>query len=248
MARTPHAARSSHSLQPADRLLRLKAMKYRIALLFTAVLLLPATSLASSPERQVSGNRLISKSSPAVTIEVPAAARYLGAERWDLYDIADCELHLFVEADESRQVKRLYWIQFEGYLPTNTHIYDYSDDQPVTFAGLPFRQRTHVGPTNNTPRAGSDGERVRQMLARAGYRLAPEAMNVRLVHLLDDANRQELMFIYGEDLALSGKTLAQLKDGEAFRPAWKEVERGLVERAMSRIKLHDSQETPGRGQ
>ncbi len=195
------------------------------------------TAEAAAPEREVQGNRLISKSDPAITIEVPAGAKYLGAERWDLYGIADCELHLYVEADDNKQVKRLYWIQFEGYLPTNTHTYDYSKDEPVQFAGLPFHQRTHVGPTNNTPRAGSDGERVRQMLARAGYHYAPEVMNVRLVHLLDDAKRKELMFIYGEDLALSGHTTSQLKDGEGFRPAWKAVEKGLVERAMSRIKL-----------
>jgi hypothetical protein len=192
---------------------------------------------AAAPEREVRGNRLISRSDPAITIEVPAAAKYLGAERWDLYDIADCELHLFVEADDNKQVKRLYWIQFEGYLPTNTHSYNYSKDVPVTFAGLPFHQRTHVGPTNNTPRAGGDGERVRQMLARGGYRYAPEVMNVRLVHLLDDTRRKELMLIYGEDLAPTGYTTAKLKDGEQFRPEWKDVEKGLVERAMTRIKL-----------
>jgi hypothetical protein len=212
-------------------------MKHHSSALFVALLLGASSVHAAAPEREVHGNRVISRSDPAVTIEVPAAARYLGAERWDLYGIADCELHLFVEADDTRQVTRLYWIQFEGYLPDNTHTYDYSSDESVTFAGLPFHQRTHAGPTSNTPRAGSDGERVRQMLARAGYRLAPEAMNVRLVHLLDDARRKELMFIYGEDLAASGKTVAQIKDGDTYRPEWKAVEKGLVERAMSRIQL-----------
>jgi hypothetical protein len=182
-------------------------------------------------------HRVISRANPALTIEVPTSATYLGAERWDLYGIADCELHLFVEADAAKQVQRLYWIQFEGYLPSNTHRYDYSSDLPVTFAGLLFHQRTHVGTTNHTPRAGSDGERVRQMLARAGYTLAPQVMNVRLVHLLDDEKRRELMFIYGENLALSGHTIATLKQGDAFLPAWKEVEQGLVERAMQKIKL-----------
>jgi hypothetical protein len=196
-----------------------------------------ASAQVAAPERQVSGNRLISKSDPAVVIEVPKAAKYLGAERWNLYDVADCELHLFVEVDDDKQVERLYWIQFEGYLPTNTHSYDYSKDDSVTFAGRTFHKRTYVGPTNNTPRAGGDGERVRQMLARAGYRLAPEVMNVRLVHLLDDTKRKELMFIYGENLALSGHTVAQLKDGETYLPGWAPVEKGLVDRAMKRIEV-----------
>jgi hypothetical protein len=203
------------------------------AVMFSILLL----AHAAAPERRVTGNRLISNSDPAITIEVPASARYLGAERWDLYGVADCELHLFVEADEDKQVKALYWIQFEGYLPQNTHTYDYSDDEPVTFAGLPFYQRTHFGPTNNVPRAGGDGERVRQMLARAGYRLAPEAMNVRLVHLLDDTRRKELMIIYGEDLARSGYRSEQLKDGDKPRAEWTDVEKGLVERAMKRIRI-----------
>lgn len=196
-----------------------------------------ASAQVAAPEREVDGNQLISKSDPAVVIKVPKAAKYLGAERWNLYDIADCELHLFVEADADKQVERLYWIQFEGYLPTNTHIYDYSKDDPVTFAGRPFHKRTYVGASNNTPRPGGDGERVRQMLARAGYRLAPEVMNVRLVHLLDDAKRKELMFIYGENLALSGHTAAELKEGETFRPGWAAVELALLDRAMKRIKV-----------
>jgi hypothetical protein len=59
-------------------------------------------------------------------IQVPRLAAYLGAERWDLYDVADCELHLFVEAYPDKTVKAMYWIQFEAYLPTNEHTYDYS--------------------------------------------------------------------------------------------------------------------------
>jgi hypothetical protein len=192
---------------------------------------------ARAPERAVKGNRLISKSDPAITIQVPRSAVYLGAERWDLYDVADCELHLFVEAYPDRTVKAMYWIQFEAYLPTNEHSYDYSEDQPVTFAGRRFWKSANFGPTNNTPRAGSDGERTRQMLARAGYKLPAERMSVRLVHLLDESRRKELMIIYGEDLALSGYTVAQLLDGKEPRPEWKAVEQQLVERAMKRIKL-----------
>ena len=181
---------------------------------------------AKAPEREVKGNRLISKSNPAITIEVPRSAVYLGAERWDLYDVADCELHLFVEASPDKVVKAMYWIQFEAYLPTNEHTYDYGKDEPVIF-----------GATNNTPRAGGDGERTRQMLARAGYKLPAERMSVRLVHLLDESRRKELMIIYAEDLAPSGYTAAQLLDGTEPRPEWKAVEKGLVERAMKRIKL-----------
>jgi len=192
---------------------------------------------AKAPEREVKGNRVISTSAPAIEIQVPRSAVYLGAERWDLYDVADCELHLFVEAYPDKTVKAMYWIQFEAYLPTNEHTYDYSEDEPVTFGGRPFWKSSNFGPTNNTPRAGGDGERTRQMLSRAGYKLPAERMSVRLVHLVDESRRKELMVIYAEDLAPSGYTAAQLRDGNEPRPEWKAVEQGLVERAMSRIKL-----------
>jgi hypothetical protein len=192
---------------------------------------------AKAPEREVKGNRLISNNDPAISIEVPRSAVYLGAERWDLYDVADCELHLFVEANPDKTVKAMYWIQFEAYLPTNDHTYDYSKDEPVSFADRPFWKSSNFGPTNNTPRAGGDGERTRQMLARAGYKLPAERMSVRLVHLPDESRRKELMIIYAEDLAPSGYTSAQLLDGKEPRAEWKVIEQGLAERAMKRIRL-----------
>ena len=196
-----------------------------------------STVLAAPPERQVKGNHLISRSDPAIAITVPRSFKYLGAERWDLYDIADCELHLFIEADRHKVVKSLYWIQFEGYLPSNTHIYDYSKDTAVTFAGQPFWQRARFGPSNEATRAGSDGERVRQMVERAGYQLPPHSMNVRLVRVLDEARRKELMFIYGEDLGRQGYTTEQLMDGEKPGQAWAGIEKDLIERARSRIRI-----------
>ena len=44
--------------------------------------------------------------------------QYVGADRWVLYGIADCELHAFVEADQRKNVQSLYWVQFEDLTPT----------------------------------------------------------------------------------------------------------------------------------
>jgi hypothetical protein len=191
---------------------------------------------AAAPERVVEGNRLISRSDPSVTIRLPRNVKYLGADRWNLYDIADCELHVFVEADQTRNVKALYWVQFEGYLPSNTHAYDYSKDSPVTFAGRPFFQRARFGP-DQAPKPTSDGAHVRAIVERAGYKFPAHSMNVRLVHLLDETRRKELMFIYAEDLAPTGKTSEQLLDGKEPKPEWQAIEQALVERAMKRIRI-----------
>ena len=80
-----------------------------------------------NPERKVEGNAIVSESDPKVRIELPKSVQYVGAGRWVLYGIADCELHAFVEADERKNVQRLYWVQFEGYIPTKPklkHQYD----------------------------------------------------------------------------------------------------------------------------
>jgi hypothetical protein len=69
-----------------------------------------------------------SERDPKVRIQLPKSAQYVGADRWVLYGIADCELHAFVDADRQKNVQRLYWVQFEGYLPTKPelkHKYDY---------------------------------------------------------------------------------------------------------------------------
>jgi hypothetical protein len=38
-------------------------------------------------------------------------------------------------------------------------------------------------------------------------------MSVRLVHLLDEEKRKELMFIYSEDVASTGHTASELRSG-----------------------------------
>src|SRR4051812_47096680 len=82
---------------------------------------------AQAPERKVSGSVITSARDPKVRIQVPKETKYVGADRWMLYAIADCELHAWVEADASKHVTRLYWVQFEGYVPEKPelkHTYD----------------------------------------------------------------------------------------------------------------------------
>jgi hypothetical protein len=88
----------------------------------------------SGPERTVNGDVITSAREPAVRIELPKAVNYLGAERFVLYGIADCELHGWVEADAGKKVSRLYWVEFEGYLATKPELHHTYDS--VRHAGL----------------------------------------------------------------------------------------------------------------
>jgi hypothetical protein len=183
------------------------------------------------------------RGTPAVEVTLPKSAKYVGGERFTLYDNADCELHVFVEADAKRRVRRLYWVQFEEFLarkPDARYSYGAHDkrmnlwDQPVWVA-------TGFGRSDQSSRPGSDRDHVNALLARAGYSSPPTVMQVRMVRLLDDDGkgygRRELMLIYGEDLDVTHENYAALGGDGAETARWKSIEPALIERASTRFKL-----------
>jgi hypothetical protein len=205
----------------------------------TAILLIVSLyAQAERPERKVDHNVIISQNDPAVRIELPKSARYVGADRWVLYGIADCELHGFVEADKQKQVQQLYWVQFEGYLPSKPDLHhQYDSPTHTTIGGLDFYVDTWVRGNDERFDAGSDREHIESMIHNKGYSMPPGMMYVRLVHLLDDQKRKELMIIYGEDLAPTGFTVADLQKGGKAYDQWPALQKTLLERAHERIKL-----------
>jgi len=65
-------------------------------------------------------------------------------------------------------------------------------------------------------------------------------ISVRLVHLLDEQKRKELMFIYAEDVAPTGFTTADLKKGGKAYDQWPATEKSLIERAEKKIKIEQT--------
>lgn len=194
-----------------------------------------AASLA--PERKAEHNVLVSQENPSVHITLPAQAQHVGAHRWVLYDVADCELHVFVEADKQQKVERLYWIQFEGYIPSRPESrYDYSRDSTTTIADKEFFVRPRFGESQEKGKPGSDLEQVQRLLRENGYTLPDHMVNTRFVHLFDD-RRKELMIIYAEDMAPLGLTTQQLLPGGLAEERWPEISKQVVESAKSRIAL-----------
>jgi hypothetical protein len=193
---------------------------------------------AGQPERKVEGTTILSERDPRVRIQLPKSAQYVGADRWELYGVADCEVHSFVEADAQKNVQTLYWIQFEGYLPARPGVkYDYDSPQHTKIGGLDFYVDTWVRSNDAATRPGSDREHVQKLVAAKGYKIPAGMMYVRLVHLLDEAKRKELMIIYGEDLAPTGLAPAELGEGGRAHGRWAEIAGGLVQRAEQKIKL-----------
>ena len=194
-----------------------------------------------SPVRAVVGNSVVSQSDPAVTVEVPAGGRYVGADRWILYGYDDVELHVFAEADADNRVRNLHWIQFEAYIPERpelSHAGHYDSSRRILVDGLEFYLDAWVRSQHEVAPVGSDLEHVDALLRDKGYDAPADAMYVRLVHLPDAAKRKELMIIYVEDLGPTGLTAADLDEGGPARDRWPDIEQQLIERALAGLTLH----------
>jgi hypothetical protein len=193
---------------------------------------------ARVPERKVEKNVISSERDPKVRITLPETVQYVGADRWDLLGIADCELHAFVDADENKNVTRLYWVQFEQYLPSKPDLHhQYDSPRHATIGGLDFYVDLWAKFTDKKPTPGSDGEHIRTLIQAKGYKLPATVAYVRLVHLLDEQKRKELMIIYAEDLALNAFSDGELANLRDSRAQLLMNGKGLVERATQKVAI-----------
>jgi len=185
------------------------------------------------PERTVSGQTLTSMHAPAVALEFAPGFAYAGAQRFLLYGVASAEQHFFVDADADKRIRRMYWVQFEGYLPDNTSTYDYSKSQGrAQIGGLEFFTDTYAAAVTPPRRPDSDGARARELLQSKGYRYPAEVLSIRLVHLTDATRRAELMIIYAEDLASFGVTAEQVAE-----PKMQELSAEILKRARQNLRV-----------
>jgi len=192
----------------------------------------------AKPERTVQDNVITSERSPKVRVRLPESAKYVGADRWVLYDIADCELHAFVDADAQKNVQRLYWVQFEGYVPSRSDLHHtYDSPRHATIGGWDFYVDSWVRAKAEETRAGSDFQHIVNLIEAKGYQLPAGMMYVRFVHLLDEQKQQELMIIYAEDLMGIGYSAADLQKGGRFYDRWPSLDEALVERGENAFSL-----------
>lgn len=197
------------------------------------------SNTSAQQARSVKGQVLTSTALPAVQLEFGKEFQYAGSQDFILYGVARAEQHFFVEADAKQNLKRFYWVQFEGYLPDNTNSYRYQSTKVVKLGGLDFIADSYARNLKaNASRPDSDGARAKAFLESKGYRWASdEVLMQRLVHLVDEAKRNELMVIYAEDLSSRGLTSADLLPGGKAAAQWEEVAAGLLERAQKGMQV-----------
>lgn len=173
------------------------------ALFLLASTLFPQTSSDPSRMRQVRGQTLLSPEPPNASLTVAKEFHYVGGQKVNLYGNADAEQHVFVKSGDRGVVQRFYWIQFEHFLPSNTHTYDYAPTRTVEIGGLTFVYDAKSWPQYKSMQAEdatSDGAAVERLLEQHGLSFPARAVRVRMFHLPTPDHRSELMIIYGEAL------------------------------------------------
>ena len=191
-------------------------------------------------QASVEGSVLSSSGFPTGAISMAPTLTYVGRDLFVLYGVASCEIHLFVEAARDGRVLRLYWFQFEGYLPSwIPRSYDYSDDAYRTPIGdKEFYDSVsyyNVTDSRDEWRADSDIMHVIRLLKSQGYRLEDDVMRIRFVHL-DEEKKKELMIIYMEDLAQHDLTVSRF-DGPEGQSRWDDIQAAMRVRALSGMTI-----------
>ena len=201
-----------------------------------ALLLLLTLPVTLQAQRLVEDNRIISEALPQAVIEVADDLMYAGMQQFVLHDVADCEQHFFVELDGMR-IKRLLLIQFEGFIEGVPNTYSYGGEL-VTHSGQSwYRGTAAVTLPAVEPRPDSDGARGRTFLRDKGWTLGPDIYSQRLVWLLDDPPKNEVIVIYTEDLADHGLTAADVKRGGQDFKRWPALDAMLQERTAASFKI-----------
>src|SRR5262249_16209016 len=112
----------------------------------------------------------------------------------------------------------------------------------------PRRSRLAVSSSSRTPGPGTaktiPAARTRTAIALApflekkGHRMvSDDVLTQRLVHLVDEQRRNELMIIYMEDLAAMKLTAKDLAPGGRAAAQWDDIAKGLLERALKGMEI-----------
>jgi hypothetical protein len=166
-----------------------------------------AQSDADSQTRRVKGQTLTSPALPPIRIRFGNEFKYVGSQNFILYDRAQVEQHFFVHADKRQRIKRMYMVQFEGYLPNISGSYNYPVTKTVSLAGQSYIADAEIVQSVSAAikqDTQSDVARAASFLESKGYRIGDGIVFQRFVRLVDEAKRNEFILLYVEDLSGTG--------------------------------------------
>ena len=182
----------------------------------------------------VINNRIISLVNPAVTIAVDKQIKYLGKIDFPLKNIVRVQRFIFVDADETRHIQRMFIAQFEGFLSGVDDIYRYRIENPINLGGADYRHNIWFYDVAKAGKEEPEAEaaRTRAFVESRGYHLDDQLMMSRFARPVDVAKRHELILFYWENLADTHQPLDVLTRNEQENPEAKRVAKGLRRRSL----------------
>ncbi len=197
------------------------------------------TETPLQPERTVKDNILISTALPEIRVQVADAFVYLGKFEFTIKGIAYGERHVFIDESDGK-VERLFIFQFEGFLPDNTHTYNYSFAQAETLGGYRFRQNTwaYSNAESELKNPKGEGALTARFVRSKGFELEDELMMSRFLMVPDEARRHEMILFYLENASSTGRAISSFYD-EQDKPTshWRAISEGLTARSRSSFEI-----------
>jgi hypothetical protein len=166
----------------------------------------------TSQTRRVKRQVLTSINLPSIRVRFDRRFKYIGSQRFILYDRAQVEQVFFVDADSQQRIRRMYMVQFEGYLPNINATYDYPLTKTINLGG-----QTYIVDAESIPNVSaalkenpqSDVAHAASFLKSKGYRVSESIVFQRFVRLVDEAKRNEFILLYVEDAGAGAPSEAE---------------------------------------
>ncbi len=192
----------------------------------------------SSPH--VEDNVIVSRATPSLAIDVTKDFTYIGRHSIKISDVAAGERLVFADM-QAGKAKRLFIIQFEGFLPGIDNEYRYNLTTSPVVAGYPFRSNAYAFDFAKSiaDNPGLESAATASFLSEKGITTPQQLMMWRSLTVVSDEKRKEMIVFYMEDLSVSNMTLKDVYDPitDKDNPAWTALQPALEQRANASYRL-----------
>ncbi len=186
---------------------------------------------------------LVSLEEPSLAIAVEDSFTFVGRHPITIRDVGAGERFVFVDA-EHESIRRLFIVQFEGFLPGVDDFFWYDLSGSPVVANYPFRSNGYAFDIAESIAANPTGESAatQAFLGSNAYSVPDQWMMWRSLTVADKARKREVILFYVEDVESSGLTLTDLYTDDSATQAWINTQRNLEVRANNSFQLAELDE------
>ena len=210
--------------------------------MFAVFFIAAAFLFQNQPHREVKNNVLTSDATPKLTLKVASEFQFVGSVPFNIRNIAEGERFVWVVADATKHVKKLFIVQFEGYMPNIDSTYRFAITGPIHLGDYDYRHNCWFwdNGADIASRQHPDADSSYNLLVSKGYSLDPELAMSRFARIVGDDRRNELIFFYVESLKDLGHKLSDFPEDKPRSAGPELIEKGLTERSLRSFTVSDS--------